>query len=132
MLYYIYIKQLSPLICKFFTLFTFSLIWSHLPNGRYASMQVKSRMMGDSAYKSTLDCFFKTLKNDVRTILVIYSKNISDCWWGLLLVLIFISFLWFDLLTLLPHVFYNKKFLLWVWIGLGVRSDKFHLWTLCS
>ncbi|KAA3463791.1 mitochondrial uncoupling protein 1 [Gossypium australe] len=25
---------------------------------------VKSRMMGDSAYKSTLDCFIKTLKND--------------------------------------------------------------------
>ncbi|KAK4777096.1 hypothetical protein SAY86_005784 [Trapa natans] len=25
---------------------------------------VKSRMMGDSAYKSTLDCFVKTLKND--------------------------------------------------------------------
>ena len=28
-------------------------------------MQVKSRMMGDSSYKSTLDCFIKTLKNDV-------------------------------------------------------------------
>ncbi|XP_028108789.1 mitochondrial uncoupling protein 1-like [Camellia sinensis] len=28
-------------------------------------LQVKSRMMGDSsAYKSTLDCFIKTLKND--------------------------------------------------------------------
>ncbi|ONK76844.1 uncharacterized protein A4U43_C02F410 [Asparagus officinalis] len=26
---------------------------------------VKSRMMGDSAYKGTLDCFVKTLKNDV-------------------------------------------------------------------
>ncbi|KAL0336790.1 UNVERIFIED_CONTAM: Mitochondrial uncoupling protein 1 [Sesamum calycinum] len=26
--------------------------------------QVKSRMMGDSTYKSTLDCFVKTLKND--------------------------------------------------------------------
>ncbi|OIW20945.1 hypothetical protein TanjilG_25940 [Lupinus angustifolius] len=26
---------------------------------------VKSRMMGDSSYKSTLDCFVKTLKNDV-------------------------------------------------------------------
>ncbi|EHA8590115.1 mitochondrial uncoupling protein 1 [Cocos nucifera] len=26
---------------------------------------VKSRMMGDSSYKSTLDCFIKTLKNDV-------------------------------------------------------------------
>ncbi|QHO24646.1 Mitochondrial uncoupling protein [Arachis hypogaea] len=26
--------------------------------------QVKSRMMGDSSYKSTLDCFLKTLKND--------------------------------------------------------------------
>ncbi|KAJ0984067.1 hypothetical protein J5N97_002423 [Dioscorea zingiberensis] len=25
---------------------------------------VKSRMMGDSAYKSTIDCFIKTLKND--------------------------------------------------------------------
>ncbi|XLU81969.1 hypothetical protein S245_005389, partial [Arachis hypogaea] len=25
---------------------------------------VKSRMMGDSSYKSTLDCFLKTLKND--------------------------------------------------------------------
>lgn len=25
---------------------------------------VKSRMMGDSAYKSTIDCFFKTLKNE--------------------------------------------------------------------
>ncbi|CAL9002720.1 unnamed protein product [Prunus brigantina] len=25
---------------------------------------VKSRMMGDSAYKSTIDCFLKTLKND--------------------------------------------------------------------
>ncbi|CAN6382191.1 unnamed protein product [Urochloa humidicola] len=25
---------------------------------------VKSRMMGDSAYKSTIDCFVKTLKND--------------------------------------------------------------------
>ena len=25
---------------------------------------VKSRMMGDSSYKSTLDCFIKTLKND--------------------------------------------------------------------
>lgn len=30
--------------------------------------QVKSRMMGDSsAYKSTLDCFVKTLKNDVSS-----------------------------------------------------------------
>lgn len=29
-------------------------------------VQVKSRMMGDSsAYKNTLDCFVKTLKNDV-------------------------------------------------------------------
>ena len=28
-------------------------------------LQVKSRMMGDSLYKSTLDCFVKTLKNDV-------------------------------------------------------------------
>ncbi|TVU06798.1 hypothetical protein EJB05_46833 [Eragrostis curvula] len=27
---------------------------------------VKSRMMGDSTYRSTLDCFAKTLKNDVR------------------------------------------------------------------
>lgn len=27
--------------------------------------QVKSRMMGDSAYKSTIDCFIKTLKNEV-------------------------------------------------------------------
>ncbi|URE10065.1 mitochondrial uncoupling protein [Musa troglodytarum] len=26
--------------------------------------QVKSRMMGDSSYKSTLDCFIKTLKNE--------------------------------------------------------------------
>ncbi|TKY63415.1 Mitochondrial uncoupling protein 1 [Spatholobus suberectus] len=26
---------------------------------------VKSRMMGDSSYKNTLDCFIKTLKNDV-------------------------------------------------------------------
>nr|BAA92173.1 uncoupling protein b [Symplocarpus renifolius] len=26
--------------------------------------QMKSRMMGDSAYKSTFDCFIKTLKND--------------------------------------------------------------------
>lgn len=28
-------------------------------------IQVKSRMMGDSTYRSTLDCFVKTLKNDV-------------------------------------------------------------------
>ncbi|KAJ0088037.1 hypothetical protein Patl1_31718 [Pistacia atlantica] len=28
------------------------------------TLKVKSRMMGDSAYKSTLDCFIKTLKND--------------------------------------------------------------------
>lgn len=28
-------------------------------------LQVKSRMMGDAAYKSTFDCFVKTLKNDV-------------------------------------------------------------------
>nr|KYP32209.1 hypothetical protein KK1_047155 [Cajanus cajan] len=28
-------------------------------------MQIKWRMMGDSSYKSTLDCFIKTLKNDV-------------------------------------------------------------------
>ncbi|CAN6471457.1 unnamed protein product [Victoria cruziana] len=27
---------------------------------------MKSRMMGDSTYKSTLDCFVKTLRNDVR------------------------------------------------------------------
>ncbi|RRT80722.1 hypothetical protein B296_00011454 [Ensete ventricosum] len=27
--------------------------------------QVKSRMMGDSSYKSTLDCFIKTLKTEV-------------------------------------------------------------------
>ena len=27
--------------------------------------QVKSRMMGDSTYKNTLDCFIKTLRNDV-------------------------------------------------------------------
>ncbi|KAB1203194.1 Mitochondrial uncoupling protein 2 [Morella rubra] len=26
--------------------------------------QVKSRMMGDSTYKSTLDCFIKTLKSE--------------------------------------------------------------------
>lgn len=27
--------------------------------------QVKSRMMGDSVYKGTIDCFFKTLKTEV-------------------------------------------------------------------
>jgi hypothetical protein len=31
---------------------------------------VKSRMMGDATYKSTLDCFAKTLKNDVRQTLL--------------------------------------------------------------
>lgn len=30
--------------------------------------QVKSRMMGDPSYTSTIDCFVKTLKNDVRSI----------------------------------------------------------------
>lgn len=30
-----------------------------------SQFQVKSRMMGDSSYKSTLDCFVKTLRNDV-------------------------------------------------------------------
>ncbi|XP_048500518.1 mitochondrial uncoupling protein 1 isoform X2 [Beta vulgaris subsp. vulgaris] len=29
---------------------------------------VKSRMMGDSTYKSTLDCFIKTLKNDAKKV----------------------------------------------------------------
>ncbi|OEL25956.1 Mitochondrial uncoupling protein 1 [Dichanthelium oligosanthes] len=33
-------------------------------------LYVKSRMMGDSAYKSTLDCFVKTLKNDVQKLFV--------------------------------------------------------------
>lgn len=41
--------------CWFSLLFAFSILF----------FQVKSRMMGDSAYKSTLDCFIKTLKNDV-------------------------------------------------------------------
>lgn len=31
-------------------------------------LQVKSRMMGDSSYKSTLDCFIKTLKNEVANV----------------------------------------------------------------
>jgi solute carrier family 25 uncoupling protein 8/9 len=43
-------------------------------------MQVKSRMMGDSSYKSTIDCFVKTLKNDVcfftiATFLFFSSKH---------------------------------------------------------
>lgn len=29
------------------------------------TFQVKSRMMGDSTYKNTIDCFVKTLKNEV-------------------------------------------------------------------
>ncbi|KAL1330917.1 hypothetical protein AAHE18_12G144300 [Arachis hypogaea] len=32
--------------------------------GGCGNFSVKSRMMGDSSYKSTLDCFLKTLKND--------------------------------------------------------------------
>lgn len=35
-------------------------------------IQVKSRMMGDSTYKSTFDCFFKTLKNEVYLFLFFY------------------------------------------------------------
>lgn len=35
-------------------------------------IQVKSRMMGDSTYKSTFDCFFKTLKNEVYFFLFFY------------------------------------------------------------
>ena len=34
--------------------------------------QVKSRMMGDSIYKGTVDCFFKTLKTEVCVIRVIF------------------------------------------------------------
>jgi len=43
-------------------------------------VQVKSRMMGDSSYKSTLDCFIKTLKNDVwlfSTITIFLSDMFS-------------------------------------------------------
>lgn len=31
--------------------------------------QVKSRMMGDSSYKNTFDCFLKTLFNEVSELL---------------------------------------------------------------
>ncbi|KAF8396876.1 hypothetical protein HHK36_018511 [Tetracentron sinense] len=36
---------------------------------------VKSRMMGDSTYKNTLDCFIKTLKNDAR---ILECGHVSD------------------------------------------------------
>lgn len=40
-------------------------------------MQVKSRMMGDSTYKNTLDCFVKTLRNDVSFFSLCYVSNMS-------------------------------------------------------
>ncbi|KAL0927010.1 hypothetical protein M5K25_003270 [Dendrobium thyrsiflorum] len=36
---------------------------------------VKSRMMGDSTYKSTLDCFIRTLKNEVATLRFTYKQK---------------------------------------------------------
>ncbi|PWZ41663.1 Mitochondrial uncoupling protein 1 [Zea mays] len=39
---------------------------------------VKSRMMGDSMYKSTLDCFAKTLKNDVRKMCIQLGHNLQQ------------------------------------------------------
>lgn len=35
--------------------------------------QVKSRMMGDSTYKNTVDCFIKTLKNEVCLFLFLWG-----------------------------------------------------------
>jgi hypothetical protein len=45
--------------------------WFRLIN--HTLLQVKSRMMGDSAYTSTIDCFVKTLKNDVCSTLLFCS-----------------------------------------------------------
>lgn len=47
-------------VCLLFVLILLSCLHSFL-----VFVQVKSRMMGDSSYKNTLDCFIKTLKNDV-------------------------------------------------------------------
>ena len=43
--------------------------------------QVKSRMMGDSAYKSTIDCFVKTLKNDVCFLFFDSNRTRSFIQW---------------------------------------------------
>ena len=41
-------------------------------------LKVKSRMMGDPSYKSTLDCFIKTLKNDVSVLLTDFTKLLEE------------------------------------------------------
>lgn len=40
--------------------------------------QVKSRMMGDPSYTSTMDCFVKTLKNDVSSIDFLFFLLLLD------------------------------------------------------
>jgi hypothetical protein len=52
--------------------------------------------MGDSMYKSTLDCFAKTLKNDVWNPFLVFFFSISCVYWSILLQLFF-------------HLFKSKK-----------------------
>lgn len=41
--------------------------------------QVKSRMMGDSTYKNTLECFIKTLKSEVYCFYLFILDFQFDC-----------------------------------------------------
>ena len=84
--WYEFAELLENLLCFVLNLFFFYLddiIWwcqSIQVNFRVFQfiLKVKSRMMGDPSYKSTLDCFIKTLKNDVSVLLTDFTKLLEE------------------------------------------------------